>query len=356
MDTATIIRLLTNAGFNVKGLDQSQTYLLLEDPSCIMRNFQTFLEYAWVIVSFIAAILLFGWAISKIRGASTDITTNIRNLLIMFGVLSATGPIVNVIYGDDLMARTCHIIQIPLADIQKILDVRNSQLSPSDHLFENIDIFDSGMRDPDTNNPDIHAIDVPNVTFHTDPETGEVTPIFYEEPNQYDNSAPYIQGNINNVPPTVVVNSNAPTFARTISNNIIEYTRNDNTTYRHNNGSPAWRHTNPGNIINGSFVRQHGAIGRGHRFAIFPSEEVGIQAIISLLRSPSYVNLSIMNAIKRYAPAADNNNPTQYAQYISQQTGLDVNRQINTLNDAEISQVAKVIKQYEGWIPGTVTQ
>lgn len=173
MDTATIIRLLKNSGFNVIGTDQSQTHLLLEDPSCILRNFQTFLEYAWVIVTLIAAILLFGWAISKIRGANTDIATNIRNLLIMFGVLSATGPIVNVIYGDDLIARTCHIIKVPLDDIQKILEARNSKLSPNDRLFEDINIFDSGIRETNTDSPQPQPVDVPNVTFPKDPETGK---------------------------------------------------------------------------------------------------------------------------------------------------------------------------------------
>ncbi len=364
MDIETIKRLLTNSGFHVIGTDPSQTLLLVEDPSCIMRSFQTFLEYAWVFITLITAILLFGWAISKIRGANTDIAINIRNLLIMFGVLSASGPILNVIYGGNLMARTCNIVQIPLADIQEILDTRNSQLSPNDRLFEDIDIFDSGMRPTDANDSGLPPVDVPDVTFQTDPDTGEPIPIYNNNnsgdastpPAQNSNPAPTEQNNANNGTPSVNFNSNAPTSARAISRNVIQYSYNDGTTYRHNNGSPAWRHTNPGNIINGNFTAQHGAIGRGYRFAIFPSEEVGRQAIISLLRSPSYANLSIQNAMKRYAPAADNNDPVRYAQYISQQTGLDANRKLNTLNDTEINRVANIIKRYEGWIPGTVTR
>lgn len=174
MDTQTIVRMLTNSGFNVKGVDATSTFLIIEDPSCILRNFETFLEYAWIIITLITAILLFGWAISKIRGANTDIATNIRNLLIMFGVLSAAPIIINVIYGDDLMARTCHEVKIPLVDVQKILDTRNSQLSPNDSLFEGIDIFDSGVRSLDTNNLEMPPIDVPNVEFQKDPETGKI--------------------------------------------------------------------------------------------------------------------------------------------------------------------------------------
>ena len=192
MDTGTIVRMLTNSGFHVKGVDNTSTFLIIEDPSCILRNFETFLEYAWVIITLITAILLFGWAISKIRGANTDIATNIRNLLIMFGVLSAAPIIINVIYGDDLMARTCHEIKIPLADVQKILDTRNSQLSPNDSLFEGIDIFDSGVRSSDISNSDLSPIDVPNVDFQIDPETGEPIPIYntVEDPTNNDPTDP----------------------------------------------------------------------------------------------------------------------------------------------------------------------
>lgn len=174
MDTETIVRMLTNSGFNVRGLDPATNSLIIEDPSCIMRNFETFLDYAWVFITLITVILLFGWAISKIRGANTDIATNIRNLLIMFGVLSAAPLIINIIYGEDLMARTCHDIKIPLDDVQKILEQRNAQLSPDDNLFEAIDIFDSGMRSGDNVNPNLQPIDVPNVEFEVDPETGKL--------------------------------------------------------------------------------------------------------------------------------------------------------------------------------------
>lgn len=364
MDITTIVQLLTNAGFNVKGVNATKTHLLIEDPSCIMRNFQTFLEYAWVILCLITAILLFGWAISMIRGAKTDITTNIRNLVIIFGVLSATGPIVNLIYGDDLMARTCHIVQIPLNDVQKILDARNSQLSQNDNLFENLDIFDSGMRTSDAELSDQNPVDVPEFSFSTDPETGEInivppqpkntqiTEQISNTPDQIDYiSNPSISGHTI----TTTSNANMPIYANVISAKVIEYRHSNGTKYRHNNGSVAWRQTNPGNIVNGKFATDNGAIGRGKKFAIFPSKEVGIQAIINLLRSPSYNNLSILNAIKQYAPVADNNDPVRYANTISRKTGLDVNRILNTLNDAEIRKVADIIQQVEGWIPGTVT-
>lgn len=367
MDISTIVQLLTNAGFNVKGVNPAKTHLLIEDPSCIMRNFQTFLEYAWVIVSLIAAMLLFGWAISKIRGATTDIVTNIRNLLIMFGVLSITGPIVNMIYGGDLMARACHIIQIPLDDVQQILETRNAQLSKDDNLFESIDIFDSGIRPPESQSGDLNPVPVPNFDYITDPETGETDIVSYmvhgtddEITNKIPNPSEQTPSiNISSVSETNTMprvnNANTAVSASVISSQIIEYVHFDGTKHRNHKGTPAWRHTNPGNIVNSKFATEHGAIGRGNKFAIFPTKEVGMQAIISLLRSPSYNNLSIINAIKRYAPAADNNDPVKYANTISRKTGLDVNRILNTLNDTEIIKVADIIQQVEGWEPGTVT-
>lgn len=367
MDVSTIVRLLKNAGLNAKP-DATQTYLLLEDPSCIMRSFQTFLEYAWVIVSLIAAILLFGWAISKIRGANTDIVTNIRNLLIMFGVLSATGPIVNIIYGDDLMARTCNTVKIPLDDVQKMLLLRKSQLGQNDGLFEEIDIFDSGMRTNSVSGQNLAPVDVPEYTFQKDKNTGDPILVYGAQ-----NSTPpvsHTQQNTNNQTenPDITNNTdeinhnpssyatNVPVSARVISNKVIEYTRSDGTKYRNNAGSPAWRHTNPGNIVNSAFAISHGAIGRGKKFAIFPSKDIGIKAIISLLRSSSYRNLSIINAIRRYAPAADNNNPEKYARDLSRATGLDIYRILNTLTDAEMRRVADEIQRIEGWHPGTITQ
>lgn len=186
MDVSTIVRLLTNAGFNVKGVNATKTHLLIEDPSCIIRSFQTFLEYGWVILCLITAILLFGWAISMIRGAKTDITTNIRNLVIMFGILSLTGPIINVIYGADLMARACNVVKIPLTEVQQILETRNARLSQSDNLFENIDIFDSGIRRSDAPPSELSPIDVPQFYLTKDPGTGE--PIIVDKPDEVSES------------------------------------------------------------------------------------------------------------------------------------------------------------------------
>ena len=109
------------------GIDNS--YLYLEDPSCVLRSFETFIDYAWIAITCIVGVFLFGWAISMIRGAKTDYFTNLRNLIIMLGTLSAGGFIVNLIWGDDLFARGCRTIRVSVDELNTVLDMRNAQLS-----------------------------------------------------------------------------------------------------------------------------------------------------------------------------------------------------------------------------------
>lgn len=127
MHTDEIVRLLENSGIRVLNADSMSVYI--EDPSCIMRGFETFLEYAWTIIVFITGILLFGWAISMIRGAKNDIMVNIRNLFLLFAALSMVGPIVSVIYGDDIFSIGCKTINISVLELNNLLDARHRTMS-----------------------------------------------------------------------------------------------------------------------------------------------------------------------------------------------------------------------------------
>lgn len=143
MNTEIIVRLLKNSGINVIGADSTSVFI--EDPSCILRGFETFIEYAWIIITAITGVLLFGWAISMIRGAKNDIFTNLRNLIIMFATLSMVIPIVNLIWGDDLFAIGCKTIAVPLDDLNTMLDARNKKLkTATGDLYEDMYIYDSG--------------------------------------------------------------------------------------------------------------------------------------------------------------------------------------------------------------------
>ncbi len=143
MEVDKIVRLLQNSGFHIYGADSR--YIYIEDPSCILRSFSTFAEYAWIIITFLTGLFLMGWAISLIRGVKNDYVTNLRNMILIFGILSAAGPIINVIYGDDLFKRGCETISVSVADVQEMLAARDAKLSNrQDDLYEEFDIYDSG--------------------------------------------------------------------------------------------------------------------------------------------------------------------------------------------------------------------
>ncbi len=143
MNTDTIVRLLENSGFN--GVSVDPDFLYFEDPSCILRSFETFIDYAWIGIAVLTGMMLFGWAISMIRGAKNDFFINLRNLILIFGILTIARPIMNFIYGDDLFARGCQTFSVPLSQVQELLDTRKLRISESDdYLYEEFDIYDSG--------------------------------------------------------------------------------------------------------------------------------------------------------------------------------------------------------------------
>ena len=321
MNVQEIARLLSNAGFHVIGTDMS--FIYLEDPSCILRSFATFAEYMWIIITFITGVLIFGWAISMIRGSQNDIFTNLRNLILILCGVGMVGPIVNFIWGDDLFARGCKTIPVSIPAVQKILDARDSKFRVCDNcdLYENFSIEDS-------------YANTGSVTETM--EQTDVTPT-YEHPNP----------SVNDNGDTTRAISAAPDGKRR-----VVYTYHDNSRTRYSEGSAAWRNTNPGNIVNSAFAQSMGAIGRAGRFAIFPSEQDGTHAISALLLTNQYRNNTIKDAISRYAPPSENDTAA-YHRHISKLTGLDINRRISDLSPDELSKVVNAIRQVEGWQVGT---
>lgn len=142
MNTSEIVRLLENSGIRVLNADSMSVYI--EDPSCIMRGFETFLEYAWIIITAITGVLLFGWAVSMIRGARNDIMVNIRNLFLMFATLSMVGPVLGMIYGDDIFSIGCKTINISIHELNTLLDTRNKKMSVThDNSHRGFQIYDT---------------------------------------------------------------------------------------------------------------------------------------------------------------------------------------------------------------------
>ena len=154
-------------------------------------------------------------------------------------------------------------------------------------------------------------------------------------------------------PPTQPVASAAPADAQA-GNVVNHYVLYPNEV--RGKGSIAWRNNNPGNIRNGAFANAHGAFKGKHNrhFAIFPDPATGFAALIALLKTQVYQPLSVMDAMERYAPSSDNNDPAAYARTLSKLTGLDVHRTLSSLNDADLRKFATAIQKVEGWKVGVV--
>lgn len=417
METATIIRLLSNAGFRVLGTDGANLYI--EDPSCILRSFQTFTEYAWIILTFITGMLIFGWAISMIRGAKNNIFMNLRNLTIMFGTLAAAGAILNMIYGGDLFARGCQTVAVDINTVNEMLDMRQKKMSPQQtDLYESIDIYDSGVvranvtaNDTDDDNDNTSTdntvigdkISIPDDADDkfipisqklSDTDKDKLLDILRRAPDgaltiprdqiktddDVLNKLPNGGLPIENIPSVDELRDRlipAPSQRDATANNPsvhhprnpseqeytsavalgrdVVYTTADGRRVRRTGGTRAWRNLNPGNIRYSEFSRNAGAIGQAGGFAVFPDEETGTRAISSLLRGQSYNNLTIARAITRYAPPSENNTAA-YHRRIQQITGLNINRRISDLSDGELSRVVDAIRAIEGWEAGRIIE
>lgn len=131
--------------------------------------------------------------------------------------------------------------------------------------------------------------------------------------------------------------------------NAVVYIYSDGSRVIRNNGTRAWRNNNPGNLRYYDFAKDHGAIGEAGKFAVFPDEKTGMQALYKLLQTESYRNLTIENALKRYAPVTWE----KYTRKLTGITGLSANARLCNLNQKQLNTVVKTIRDLEGWIPGT---
>lgn len=341
MNIETVFRLLSNAGFRNLGADDVNIYM--EDPACIIRSFETFLEYAWTILIFITGIMLAGWAWAMIRGSKNaelrSITNNLKNLVLLLGVISATPVLVNFVYGGDLIGRGCKTIAIPIETVDNLLAQRYEELEKYDayNLYENFEIYDSGA----IIGPHIQTSGAKDIQEKVD---NVPAPDKRNETQQ--NQTP--------VSKTTTPSPQNMTPVRAIeSGKDVIFVAADGQEYKHIGGTRAWRNNNPGNIRMSEFSRKMGAIGAAGGFAVFPDEQTGIAAVKQLLTTKNYANKTIAGAISRYAPPSENNTAA-YQRSIEKLTGLNINRKMSELSDQELDKVANAIRHIEGWKPGTV--
>jgi len=127
---ADIEQLLRNAGYYAH---RCQMDLCLTDPTCIWPPLLEFINTAWIVLTVITAFLLAGWGIAMVRGAmysASDVAKNLRNLLLIFGTLSAAIPIVNVLGADKYVVSQCKVIRISQAQVQELLNLRDVTFAP----------------------------------------------------------------------------------------------------------------------------------------------------------------------------------------------------------------------------------
>jgi hypothetical protein len=112
-------------------------------------------------------------------------------------------------------------------------------------------------------------------------------------------------------------------------------------------GSCSWRARNPGNIRFGDSL---GAIsGKKHKcgssgsFAIFPTEAAGLAAIPKVLKA--YGHVTVLDAMKKYAPASDGNDPKAYAKQVAKSMGAKIEDFVDDLSSSQLSKFAASVKK-----------
>lgn len=97
-----------------------------------------------------------------------------------------------------------------------------------------------------------------------------------------------------------------------------------------------FRNNNPGDIEWGKFAQAHGAThceptlanGKPGRFAVFPTAEAGFAAMKSLFQTPAYRDLTVAEAVNRYAPPVENAT-VHYVDLVCKWSGLTPATKIN---------------------------
>jgi hypothetical protein len=69
-----------------------------------------------------------------------------------------------------------------------------------------------------------------------------------------------------------------------------------------------------------------------------------------------YYNLSLQEAIDRYAPTSDDNEPEVYAKYLADTVGINKNTKMCELKDGQRSDLLECMKIFEGYKKGNILE
>lgn len=113
--------------------------------------------------------------------------------------------------------------------------------------------------------------------------------------------------------------------------------------------SRSFRNNNPGNIRFGKFAAVRGAVDDGEGYARWTVAIRGTAAMLELLALPSYRDLTLLEAITRYAPAADRNKPREYAAYVAHRAGVSQDMKLADMDPFQVLRVVEAMVRFEGW-------
>ncbi|MGY6030657.1 transglycosylase SLT domain-containing protein [Phytobacter sp. AG2a] len=115
-------------------------------------------------------------------------------------------------------------------------------------------------------------------------------------------------------------------------------------------GTLAVRNNNPLNIRTGNNAWAGKGADNGSGFENFDTADHGFRAGIKLIKNHiSNGDNTLSSLIRTWAPASDNNNPAQYAQAVSRDTGIPVDAQLNPNDRQQITSVARAMAKQEGY-------
>ncbi|MDR1026813.1 MAG: M23 family metallopeptidase [Rickettsiales bacterium] len=122
MDPVQMQTILERSGFVVLGGNGST--MLIEDPTCVLRSLAGFMDFAWIAISFLAGVMIFGWAWGLIRGARVDLLVNIRSLWIILAGLAAIPAGISFLLDQKIIQ--CDTINVSIDGVNKILALEKS--------------------------------------------------------------------------------------------------------------------------------------------------------------------------------------------------------------------------------------
>lgn len=121
-------------------------------------------------------------------------------------------------------------------------------------------------------------------------------------------------------------------------------------------GTKAWRFYNPGMLVHGEFTKKQGALGSDGKIAIFASYTAGRKALEMLLfeSNQNYKEMSVTDAIKKFAPTKDGFKPATYAKAVAQAAGVSLNTKLKDFTESQRTKFLDEIEKIEEYGQGKV--